>query len=198
MIMKKTALTLMSVFFALATVFATGEGKLTVNKESSTVNWLGKKVTGQHGGLVSVKNGVVMVEDGVITAAKISVDMTSISVTDEMSDEYKQKLVGHLKSPDFFNVAASPTAEFNLTSFTKEATGQYTIKGDLTIKGTTLPIEFPARVKMDDSSVIVDADVVFDRSKYDIQYGSGSFFEGLGDNLIYDDVELKLHIVAAL
>lgn len=148
--------------------------------------------------MISVKTGVISVENGELKHADISVDMTSMTCTDDMDDEYKTKLIGHLHSPDFFNTAEHATSNFTMKSFEKGRDGMYTVTGTLTIKGIKQDISFPANIKVTDKEVTVDADVVFDRSKYDIRYGSDSFFDDLGDKVIYDDVEMKLHIVASL
>ena len=116
-----------------------------------------------------------------------------------MNDEYKGKLVGHLNSPDFFNVAEHGTATFNLSKFEAkkgENGANYLVTGKLTIKGITQDISFPATVTMKDGEVIVEAKVLIDRTKWDIKYGSGSFFDSLGDNMIYDDMEIDFRLVA--
>jgi polyisoprenoid-binding protein YceI len=196
--MKKAGLIMM--FLAVASfAFATeGTGRLTVNTTKSTIAWLGKKVTGEHGGMISVKTGVISIENGELKHADISVDMNSMTCTDDMDDEYKGKLIGHLQSADFFNTAEFATSNFTMKSFEKGRDGKYTVTGTLSIKGIKHDITFPASVKITDKEVIVDADVTFDRAKYDIRYGSDSFFDDLGDKVIYDDVEMKLHIVASL
>lgn len=187
-------------FLAVAAfAFATeGSGRLAVNTTQSTISWLGKKVTGEHGGMISVKAGIISVENGELKHADISVDMTSMSCTDDMDDESKRNLIGHLQSPDFFNTAEHATSNFTMKSFDKGHDGKYTVTGTLTIKGIKQDISFPADIKITDQEVIVDADVTFDRSKYDIRYGSDSFFDDLGDKVIYDEVGMKLHIVASL
>ena len=106
------------------------------------------------------------------------------------------KLVGHLKSDDFFGVETHPTATFVLKSAEKKSGNEYTVKGDLTIKGITKSIEFPATVKVSGNTLEASAEVVIDRSKFDVKYGSGSFFDGLGDKMIYDDFTLDISLVA--
>lgn len=187
--------------FAMASGNENGDdaaGRYKVVTDNSTVNWTGKKVTGQHTGTIAIKSGTVSVMDGVIEAADIVIDMTKIVCTDtDMGQEYKDKLVGHLKSPDFFNVSEHNTATFRLKSFTSTSEeGKYNVTGDLTIKGITNTIEFPATVTIKDNQITATADLTFDRSKYDIRYGSGSFFDNLGDNMIYDDVAVSFSIVA--
>ncbi|NQX90913.1 MAG: YceI family protein [Flavobacteriales bacterium] len=201
--MKKVALTLMFAVVAML-AFATGvdgEAKtLSVNTKSSSMNWKGSKVTGSHAGVINIADGSISMDGNAITSAKVNIDMTSIVCTDaDMNDEYKGKLIGHLSSPDFFNVAEYNTATFNLTKF-KAMAGKdgynYQITGDLTIKGITKEITFPAKVTMDGNSVRVESKVTIDRTRWDIKYGSGKFFDSLGDNLIYDDLEIGFVLVA--
>ena len=197
--MKKFITSIFALALIATTSFAhSDKGRLTVNEKTSTFNWTGSKITGdKHSGTLSVKSGSISVDKGNIVSANVAIDMLSMKCTDDMKDEYKDKFIGHLESPDFFNTAEHSTAYFVLSSFDKSKDGNYIVKGKLTIKGITNDISFPAKASVSDSGVSLDADVVFDRSKYDIQYGSGSFFEGLGDNLINDDVMVKLHIEAS-
>ncbi|MCH2197556.1 MAG: YceI family protein [Flavobacteriales bacterium] len=202
--MKKIVLTL-AVALMSTFAFATGgegEGESTTLKvvtNESTLNWVGEKVTGSHMGTLNIREGIVVLDQGMIDKAMISIDMSSITVTDEgMDDETKANLKGHLASADFFNVAEHETADFKLTSFApyKGEGANYMVKGQLTIKGITQPIEFPVNATMKDDMVTVSADLTFDRSKFDIRYGSDSFFDNLGDKVIYDDVKVSFTLVA--
>lgn len=197
--MKKILTSVLALALVATTTFAhSDEGRLTVNEKTSTINWSGSKITGDsHGGTLGVKSGSISTEKGNIVSANIAVDMLSMTCTDKMDDEYKGKFIGHLQSPDFFNTAEHSTAYFVLSSFEKAKDGSYMVTGKLTIKGITNDISFSAKGEVSDTGVKLDADVTFDRAKYDIKYGSGSFFEGLGDNLINDDVTVKLHIEAS-
>lgn len=177
-----------------------GEGKMNVNTSESSVRWVGKKVTGSHEGNISILEGNVQVNRGVIENALVTIDMTSITVTDEgMNDDMKGKLTGHLNSADFFNVEEHDKAMFQLTSFAPVKggdRGDYLITGTLTIKGISNSISFPAKVTFDKGEMRAEAKLTFDRSKWNIRYGSGSFFDGLGDKMIYDDVEISFVLVA--
>lgn len=197
--MKKFITSIFALALIATTSFAhSDKGRLTVNEKNSTFNWTGSKITGdKHSGTLTVKSGSISVDKGNIVSANIAIDMLSMTCTDDMHQRAKIKFIGHLESPDFFNTAEHSTAYFVLSSFDKGKDGNYIVKGKLTIKGITNDISFPAKAAVSDSGVSLDADVVFDRSKYDIQYGSGSFFEGLGDNLINDNVMVKLHIEAS-
>lgn len=164
---------------------------LTVNTNNSTLKWHGKKVTGEHFGIIKLKDGSLTLKNNAITAGEFTIDMTSIANTDLEDAAYKAKLEGHLKSDDFFSVEKFPTSKLVIKSSSFFVNNVAKIKADLTIKGITQPIEFKVR-KMDSKFT---AEIVVDRSKFDVKYGSGSFFENLGDKLIYDDFTLTVVIV---
>ncbi len=166
-----------------------------VNTKSSQIAWVGKKVTGQHNGTVNIKDGALDVENGTIKGGEFSIDMTTINVLD-LEGEYKGKLEGHLRSDDFFSVEKHPTATFKITSVneSEQADATHFISGDLTIKGITNKITFPANVTIDGDKVNAKATFNLDRTKWDVRYGSGSFFDGLGDKMIYDDFELSINL----
>lgn len=172
----------------------------TVDVDASTLAWTGKKVTGQHNGTIQISNGVFSVEDGNITAGNFAIDMTTIANNDLAEDaETQAKLLGHLSSPDFFNVAEHPTATFEITSVAAlegEAGATHNISGNLTIKGISKEITFPATVSMNGGSFSAEADFNIDRTEWDIRYGSGKFVEDLGDKTIYDDINFKLALSA--
>ena len=166
-----------------------------VDTEASVIQWKGAKVSGEHYGKLSFKGGEIVVANEAIESATVKTDMTTITCED-MEGQWADKLVGHLKSPDFFNVEEHPEARFELTQFEKGEDGKYKISGNLVIKGISHPVSFPAEVKMTDAKLVAKAKVTFDRTKYDIRYGSGKFFEGLGDKMIYDEVSFDFALVA--
>src|SRR5690606_35721546 len=110
--------------------------------------------------------------------------------------EYRDKLVNHLKSDDFFGVEKYPTAKFEITKVVSQGNDQYLVTGNLTIKATTKEIEFPATIKAEGEALTASAQITVDRSEYDIRYGSSSFFDNLGDKVIYDDFNLDVTLVA--
>jgi len=120
--------------------------------------------------------------------------MNSMVCTD-IEGEGAKKLVGHLSSPDFFNTAEYASAVFNLHSISPNDDGSHTVSGDLTIKGITNEISFPATVSNADGTLTATAAFAIDRTKWDIKYGSGSFFDNLGDKAIYDDINFELSLV---
>jgi polyisoprenoid-binding protein YceI len=180
-----------------AVASAPKDGNYNADSKATSIKWLGRKVTGEHFGKVNLKSGSFSWKGGMITAGMFEVDMNSMTCEDLTDATYNGKLIGHLKSDDFFSVEKFNTASFKLTKADKGSKeGSFTVTGDLTIKGKTLPVTFPVTVTEAAGKVTVSGDLTFDRAKYDIRYGSGSFFEGLGDKLIYDEVKLTLNIVA--
>ena len=161
-----------------------------IDVKSSSIAWTGKKVLGSHNGTIKLKSGHLNMDGDKLTGGEFVVDMTTINVTD-LSGESKGKLEGHLKSDDFFGIENNPTAKLVITKATKNTGANeegYSIDGDLTIKGTTNPIKF--------NMVIIDntasSTLKVDRTKYGVRYGSGSFFDNLGDNTIDDIFELDV------
>lgn len=166
-----------------------------VDVDASTVAWVGKKVTGQHNGVIGLKGGRLEMEDGKLTGGIFTIDMPSIECQD-LSGDSKGNLEGHLKSDDFFGVEKYPTATFVITKAVPQGPGKYKVVGNITIKGKTEEIQFPASIEEKDGKVMASAALTIDRSKFDIRYGSGSFFDNLGDKTIYDDFELTINLVA--
>ncbi|MFT2008497.1 YceI family protein [Pontibacter sp. 13R65] len=172
-----------------------------VEAGKSEVKWHAKKVTGEHMGNIKLKEGQILVDGNKPTGGNFVIDMNSITCTDIADAEYNGKLIGHLKNDDFFSVDKFPTSTFKITSLTpvkNAAAGKpnYTVKGNLTIKGITNPIEFPAVITVKNGAASAKADVVVNRAKYDIRYGSTSFFDSLGDKAIDDNFTLSLNIAA--
>lgn len=158
-----------------------------VNVEKSKIEWTGKKVTGQHNGTINLKEGALVFKGKALAGGNFTVDMTSINTTD-LEGGMKGKLDGHLKSEDFFGVANHPTAKLVFKTLTDKGNNVYTITADLEIKGKTNPIVFDMTVNNDTAT----SKLIVDRAKYDIKYGSGSFFDNLGDKTIYDEFELDV------
>jgi polyisoprenoid-binding protein YceI len=199
--MKKMNISIAAAALAVALSFAftiPGDKNTTytVDTKKSTVVWLGKKVTGEHTGNISLNSGKVEVADKTIKSAEFEMDMNSITCTDLTDATYNGKLIGHLKSEDFFNTAKYPTATFVLKSATDKGNSNYEVKGDLTIKGITKEVSFPSVIKMEGKTFVAVSTITIDRTKYDIKYGSKSFFEGIGDKAINDEFELKVNLVA--
>jgi len=193
--MKTRILSIGMAALIMAAAFTILQKEVKVDTDSSKIAWVGKKVTGQHNGTVNIKTGALEMEKGEVIGGSFVIDMSSINVLD-LEGEYKDKLMGHLRSDDFFSVEKHPTAKFVITSINKsEATdATHFIAGDLTIKGITNKITFPANVTVKDGKANAKASFELDRTKWQVKYGSGSFFDGLGDKMIYDDFELTVNL----
>ena len=170
----------------------------SVDVSASNIEWRGEKVTGFHTGNISLKEGSFEFVEDVLTGGSFVVDMNTITNTDLKKEEMAAKLIGHLKSSDFFGVETYPTATFVIKQVISRGTpGSYKIVGDITIKETTKEIKFNATVNQTDAGVEASADIVLDRSDFNVRYGSGSFFDNLGDKTIYDEFKLSLHLVGS-
>lgn len=167
-----------------------------INKETSSVEWVGKKVTGEHFGIVKVKDGNVAIDGDQITGGTVIMDMNTIEVHDIEDAETNAKLKGHLMSDDFFGVKNFPTATLTINKVEKIKGNNHTIYGELTIKGKTEAVEIPATVIVKDDKVVTVGELTIDRTKFGIRYGSGQFFEDLGDKMIYDDFTVKFKVGA--
>lgn len=177
------------IFLALMTslgLITTPTSTKNIDVTKSNVEWIGKKITGQHSGTIKLKEGSIELENEKVIGGQFVIDMTSIAVTD-IQGGAAEKLAGHLASPDFFDVANHGSAKFDIISVNDEGS----VYGNLTIKGITKPISFDA----DFTSNGATAKIIIDRTKYDIKYGSGSFFDNLGDKAIYDEFTLNVNLV---
>ena len=173
-------------------------GIYDANVKSSKVAWIGRKIAYSHNGTVELANSSLEFDGKGLTGGSFEFDMNTIKNLDIEDKKKNAKLVGHLKSDDFFSVKNHPKVSFNITSVSKEANGDnnYKITGDLTIKGITHPLTFPAKIKASGNAVNASAKMTFDRAKYNVKFQSGTFFENLGDKAIYDDVEMEVSLVA--
>lgn len=181
---------------ALSLTTSVFAGSQNVDTSKSSVKWLAKKVTGEHSGTIGIKEGNLVVENGKVTGGKVVIDMNSIVDVDLTDAGYNAKLIGHLKSDDFFAVATFPTAELVINKV--ESNGNnHTFTGNLTIKGVTNPASFTATATTDGKSTVYKGTLTIDRSKYNIKYGSKSFFDNLGDKVIYDEFTLDFSLVVA-
>lgn len=166
-----------------------------VDPAKSTVLWKGYKVTGSHEGTIGLTDGNLEYTDDQLTGGTFQIDMTSINCTD-LDGKGKGKLEGHLKSADFFDVANFPNATFKITKVVSRGmAGDYKIVGELTIKDTTKEVKFLTKVTDDGAGKTAVASTTIDRSDFNVRYGSGSFFDNLGDRTIYDDFDLTINLV---
>jgi polyisoprenoid-binding protein YceI len=165
--------------------------KLKADPAKSQVKWTGNKVGGSHNGEVKLKSGELEIKGDQIVKGNFVIDMTSIVNNDLEDKEYNQKLVGHLKSDDFFGVEKYPTSTLVIKKSTKFVNNKATVTADLSIKGKTDEIVFD--VTRNDK--VFTSKIEIDRSKYDVRYGSKSFFDNLGDKVIDDIFILDVKLV---
>jgi len=190
--MKRTFLALAVILSGM--VFANGEGEAVVTSDSKVI-WKGEKVTGEHWGYVNVNTAYVDIKDNMLVGGTFSIDMNSITCEDmEQDNPYNAKLVGHLKSDDFFGVEQYPTSSFEITKVVPVDGDKYRITGKVTIKGKTQMLSFPATINIKDGMLHTRATFSIDRSKFDVRYGSETFFGDLQDKAIYDEFEMTLDI----
>ena len=173
-----------------AVTSATAQDK-KINTSKSQISWVGKKVTGQHSGTINFKDGVLNFKSGKLTGGSFTVNMASIEVTDLKAGEGKEKLEGHLKAEDFFGTDKYSESKLVFKTVKAKSSSVYAVTADLTIKGITKPVTFDLTVGKNSATTAF----AIDRTKYDIKYKSKNFFDGLGDNVIYDDFDLKVNLV---
>ena len=176
---------------ALLFVGATAFGQsATIDKANSSIAWQGGNITGKlHNGAIALSSGKLKVTDGRITGGTFVIDMTSMTNAD-LPQGLGDQLMGHLMSADFFDVEKFPVATLEITSATAFKGGKATVSAVATIKGNTNPVEFEVVQK----GKAYEAELVIDRAQYDVRYGSGSFFDNLGDNAILDEFALNVVI----
>lgn len=167
----------------------------------STLGWEGKAVTHGHNGTMQFTDGELLVKGNAVVGGTVTVDMKTLKATDIKDAESHGKFVGHMSSDDFFGVTTYPTSTFKIVSVTpikgaaKDADNA-TIAGDMTIKGVTQRISFPAKVGVKDGVAAATGKVTIDRTKYGLKYGSKSFFDSIGDKAIYDNFDLTFNVIA--
>lgn len=155
--------------------------KKEIKPNKSKITWTGKKVGGEHTGTIELHSGHIFVKNGELVGGELIINMRSIAVTD-LSGKSKTDLEKHLKSDDFFGAEAFPVAILKITSAKKTGRDLYKVKANLTLKGITQSITF----EMMAGKHYATANFQIDRSKYNVRYGSKSFFDDLGNKFIYD------------
>ncbi|MBT6808684.1 MAG: YceI family protein [Flavobacteriales bacterium] len=183
------------IFFSFITVFSFSQVSVKANTKASSLKWTGSKVTSSHEGTIKLKSGELTINEGKLVGGEFIIDMTSIETTD-MEAVDNAKLDKHLKANDFFGVEKHPTSLIKITEVTYVSESKYKVIADLTIKNITHSVSFDAEVKINNNSYLAIATIVFDRTKYDIKYNSGSYFDDLGNYLILDDVKLNVFLLS--
>ena len=172
------------------------QGIYSVHIDKSELSWIGKELSTKiHTGSLNISNGIIQVSDDNSISGNIKINMSTINVTD-LQGRSKEMLEKHLRSADFFEVENYPEAQINFKSKSfNKLVNQISFEGDLTIKDITNPISFNATLIESSPYLKANAILSFDRSKYDVRFRSGSFFENLGDKLILDDIDVNIKLV---
>jgi polyisoprenoid-binding protein YceI len=185
----KKKISLITLLLVVATTAWGQSSVIKINPSESNIHWLAKKVTGQHEGNINFIEGGFELDGKQLAGGSFIVDMSSIMCTD-LTGTYKDKLEGHLKSDDFFGVEKFPKASLVITKSEMKMENHHLVSADLTIKGITHPINF--EMHMEGNKAM--AKLVIDRSKFNVRFGSNSFFDNLGDKAIDDEFELDINL----
>lgn len=177
-----------------------GSATYNVEPANSSIEWEGRKVLLENytdNGTVDVQSGTIIVADGKLSGGEAVVDMTSLKSTYTANTQFAlDRLDSHLKSDDFFGVETYPTASLEITDVKESGDMSYQVTADLTIKGTTKSVTFPATAYMSGDGVVVEATVEVDRTLFGVRFGSGQFFDNLGDNVIDDMFTLDVRLMS--
>jgi polyisoprenoid-binding protein YceI len=188
---KLLLIALASMFFSFK---AADDYKVDVSK--SKIEWVARKVTGSHNGEIKLSSGVLNYAGSSLKGGNFIIDMNSITILD-VQGETNARLLGHLKNDDFFAVDKFADAKFNIKKVSPISAGKINVIGDLTIKGITKSVSFPAQITSKNGTLLAVAKgVKVDRTLYDIKYRSKSFFESIGDKAIDNEFELNISLVA--
>ena len=179
----------------LSFVYAQNEKTFTLNPDNTVLRWTAEKVTGTHWGYVKVEGGSVVVKGKKILTGECIVDMSTITVMDMKDSPYGIKLENHLRSTDFFDTENHSRASLKIKSVSYKQ-GSVDLTGDLTIKGISHPVEFPATLGFSDKGASAKGQIKIDRTLYDIKYRSGKYFPDIGDKMIYDVFKIDFEVKA--
>ena len=192
--MKKTGILILAVVFitmSFTNKITTIQNTLNVDVSSSTITWKGYKPTGSHTGTIMLKSGTLTMEDEYIIGGSFTADMSTIK-----DEDGSERLEGHLKNEDFFEIETYPTAKFDITEVEMED-GNATINGNMTIKGITKEISFEAEISETDETVTLSSSVFqINRADFNVKYKSKTFFNDLKDKFVNDEFDLQVALVA--
>lgn len=169
------------------------EKYVVIDTTESVVTWKGSNTFGPYTGYVYISKGELMIENSQLTGGTVEVDMNTIENQNHKSNN---GFIEHLKDADFFDVKKFPFSTIVITKVTSINVEEKEIRGDLTIKGITHPVTFPVKMEMKDGIVKASGKLVIDRTKWDVRYKSGKFFDNLKDQAISDSIEFNMQIVA--
>ncbi len=182
---------LLTIVSMISVYLTAAQDTIKIDLENSFVYWRGEKVTGAHYGTIQLDNAYFIIEKDQIVGGRFIIDMSTIECTDIENPDYALKLENHLKDDDFFNISKHKTSTFDISSVIYDGIS-YIVNGKANIKGVVKEISFPAQFNSKDSVFIANAKMRIDRTLFDIKYGSGSFFDALGDDLIYNEFTIQV------
>jgi polyisoprenoid-binding protein YceI len=187
---------------AVGISIVTGDISMKVDPSASIIEWIGAKPAYQHNGTINISDGNVVLADGKIVGGKFTIDMNSIKNLDITDKKDNIELVGHLRSSDFFDAANYPTAVFEIKSALPlygNAQATHSIMGNLTMKNITKSVTFPAMVKFEGEMLTATTPTfVIDRSLWNVRFESKTFFDGLKDKFIHDEISLSIRLIAGI
>lgn len=172
--------------------------KYEIDPKASKIEWMGSKkiIKDSHSGTIDIGSGAIEFDGKKIKGGEIVINMDSIKNSDLPEEKDKAKLIGHLKSADFFGTDKHKNAKLVITSFKELAPGKGEVSGKLTIKEKTNDVTFPVDLDWKGDMVTAKGKMVVDRTKFDIKYNSDKFYEKLGDKVINDNFELTFDLTA--
>ena len=182
-------------------LFSSTEKTHVVDSSKSVLQWSGANINSTHSGTLEISEGKIEIKNGSVIGGHFTIDMNAMTCTDISNETYNKMLIAHLKSDDFFSVDDYPQAKFTVTTTDPIAestpgTSNFNVKGDLTIKDSTRRIEFPAIISMNmDRNLVFLAQVDIDRTEWNVQYGSGKFFQKLGMHLVNDIISIQFRVL---
>lgn len=189
---KKQQLAVNDTFTVVEDVAIVVSEKYNVDLAASVLNWKGTKPLGAHDGVVSLKSGSLVLEEGKLKDGEFVIDMNSIKNVDMKGTEGAGKIEGHLMSADFFDVAKFPTSKFVVTSVKDSGAGKIAVTGKLTIKDVTKTVTLPAMISTNAGITTFKSETFkINRTDYNVKYGSKSFFDNLKDKFIDDMMEMS-------
>lgn len=179
---------------------ATAQGqRLAVDLTASAINWKGFKPGGSHHGVLGIKSGELFIDGDKLKSGTFVLDMNAINVQDINAENGKDKLEGHLKSADFFDVEKYPEGKFTITDVEELSDSEFThkISGNLELKEAVKNISYNAAItKEGDTYTAKTATFTIDRTQWGVNYGSKNIFKDLKDSFINDDMEISITLVA--
>jgi polyisoprenoid-binding protein YceI len=186
-----------------AAVASDAASPYVVDAASSIIEWVGSKPAGKHNGTIAISNGEVYLNNGKIESGKFTINMNSITVLDLKAGDGKEDLEGHLKglgkeedADHFFNTKKFPEGSFEITAV-NTVDAQTTVEGNLTLKGITKPVKFPATITLDGNKMTLSTESFkINRTEWNVNYASKSIFDDLKDKFVEDDIELKVNVTA--